>query len=101
MPRQQGAGVPEISFQAAIWVDAETGNFRIQIRPYAFNDARTYVAMMDSERLSRFVTLCGADPQTVSGAVSPEKALVLEGVEIDDANELAGFGFALQQGTAR
>jgi hypothetical protein len=51
--------VPEISFQAAIWMDAETGNFRLQIRPYAFNGARTYVAMMDSERLSHFVTFVG------------------------------------------
>ena len=88
--------MPEITFQAAIWQDAETGQFRVQIRPYQLNGAKTYVAMMNAERLADFIALSGAEPANLSG-ITPKKALVLEGVEVDDASELAGFGFTLQQ----
>ena len=90
----------EISFQAAIWFDAGSGKFRVQIRPYQLNGVRTYVAMMDAKKLGDFIVLTGVDPNVFS-TISSEKALVLEGVEVDDANELAGFGFTQQQGTAK
>ena len=92
--------MPEITFQAAIWQDAETGKFRVQIRPYQGQGAKIFVAMMDAEKLGDFIVLTGVDPEVFS-TISSEKALVLEGVEVDDANELAGFGFTQQQGAAK
>jgi len=88
--------MPEITFQAAICQDAESGQFRVQIRPYRLNGAKTYVAMMNAERLSEFIALTGAELDDLS-AITPKKALVLEGIEVDDASELAGYGFTLQQ----
>jgi hypothetical protein len=89
--------MPEISFQALIWGDAESGQFRVQIRPYQYNGAKTYVALMNAERLSDFIALSGADLNDLSG-ITPRKALVLEGVELEEASDLTGFGFTLQQG---
>ena len=88
--------MPEITFQAAIWQDGESGQFRVQIRPYQLNGAKTYVAMMNAERLADFIALTGAELDDLS-AITPKKALVLEGIEVDDASELAGYGFTLQQ----
>jgi hypothetical protein len=92
--------VPEISFQAVIWADAESGQFRVQIRPYQGNGAKTFVAMMDAKKLGDFIVLTGVDPDVFS-TISPQKALVLEGVEVEDASQLGGFGFTQQQATAR
>jgi len=93
--------MPEMTFQAAIWQDAESGQFRVQIRPYQGNAATIFVAMMSAEKLADFIALCGAELTDLSGAISSKKALVLEGVEVDDANELAGFGFSQQSGVAK
>lgn len=87
--------MPESSFQVAVWQDAESGQFRVQIRPYRLNGAKTYVAMMNAERLAHFIALSGED-QDLSG-ITPKKALVLEGFEVEEASHLAGFGFMLQQ----
>ena len=93
--------MPEMTFQAAIWQDAESGRFRVQIRPYQGNAATIFVAMMSAEKLADFIALCGAEVNDVSGAISSTKALVLEGLEVDDGNELAGFGFSQQSGAAK
>jgi hypothetical protein len=92
--------LPEISFQAAIWFDDQSARFRVQIRPYQGQGAKIYVAMMDAEKFGDFIVLTGVDPDVFS-TISSKKALVLEGVEIDDASELAPFAFTLQQGTAK
>jgi hypothetical protein len=92
--------MPEISFQAAIWFDEPSGRFRVQIRPYQGQGAKTYVALMDAEKFGDFIVLTGVDPGVFS-TISSQKALVLEGVEVDDASQLAGFGFTQQQATAK
>lgn len=89
----------EITFQAAIWFDAASDKFRVQIRPYQ-QGAKTYVAMMDAKQLGDFIVVTGVDPDVFS-TISEQKALVLEGVEVDDSQELAGFGFTQQQGAAK
>jgi hypothetical protein len=88
--------MPEMTFQAAIWQDGESGLFRVQIRPYQLNGAKTYVAMMNAERLAEFIALSGAELGDLS-EITQKKALLLEGVEVDDASKLSGFGFTLQQ----
>ena len=91
--------MPEISFQAAIWFDEASGRFHVRIRPYQGQGAKIYVAMMDAEKFGDFIVLTGVDPDVFS-TISAKKALVLEGVEVDEASELAPFGFTLQQGAA-
>ncbi len=92
--------MPEISFQAAIWLDEPSGRFRVQIRPYQVQGAKTYVAMMDAKQFGDFIVLTGVDPDVFS-TISSKKALVLEGVEVDDITELTSFGFTQQQATAK
>lgn len=92
--------MPEISFQAAIWLDEASGKFRVQIRPYQGQGATIYVAMMDEEKFGDFIVLTGVDPDVFS-TISFKKALVLEGVEVEEASELAPFGFRQQQGAAK
>jgi hypothetical protein len=92
--------MPEISFQAVIWLDEDSGRFRVQIRQYQGQGAKTYVAMMDAKQFGDFIVLTGVDPDVFS-TISSKKALVLEGVEVDDASELASFGFTQQQATAK
>src|SRR5438270_7841203 len=43
--------MPEISFQAVIFSDLEPGTFRVLLRPYESNSARTYSAVMNAKRL--------------------------------------------------
>jgi hypothetical protein len=92
--------MPETSFQAAIWLDEASGRFRVQIRPYQGQGAKIYVAMMDAQKFGDFIVLTGVDPDVFS-TITAKKALVLEGVEIDDASELAQFGFTQQQGAGK
>jgi hypothetical protein len=92
--------MPEITFQAAIW-QGESSQFRVQMRPYQGNATKTYMAMMNAEKLADFIALCGTELNDVSEAISSTKALVLEGMEVDDANGLAGFGFSQQQGAGK
>jgi hypothetical protein len=91
--------MPEMSFQAVIWFDEQSGRFRVQIRPYHGQGALTYVAMMDAEKLGEFIVLIGVDPDVFS-TISTQKALVLEGVEVDEASDLAGFEFTQEKGAA-
>ena len=87
--------MPEMSFQAVIWFDVQAGRFQVQIRPYDGHGAMTYVAMMDAEKVAEFIVLTGVDPDLLD-AVSPPDALVVEGVEVEDASDLAKFGFKRQ-----
>lgn len=97
--RTERKRMAEITFQAAIWLDAESGKFRVQIRFYQ-PGSKIYVAMMDAKQLGDFIVVTGVDPDVFS-TITAQKALVLEGVEVEDSQELAGFGFTQQQGAAK
>jgi len=89
------------SFQAMVWGDPELGKFRVMLRPYEFRGARTYVAEMNAGRFSDFIASFGADAVEIAKAIAPKKAVILEDVELEDAEDLAEFGFKLEHGPMR
>ena len=89
------------SFQAMVWGDPELGKFRVVLRPYKFRGARTYVAEMNAGRFLDFIASFGADSGEIAKSIAPQKAVILEDVELEDAGDLAEFGFTLEQGPMR
>ncbi|HMC32164.1 MAG TPA: hypothetical protein VKL99_15125 [Candidatus Angelobacter sp.] len=93
--------MPEISFQAVIFSDLEPGTFRVLLRPYESNSARTYSAVMNAKRLVEFIASIGMDQEEVGGELGPKKAVVLEDVELEIPDAFAEFGFILQEAVKR
>ena len=93
--------MPETAFQVVILGESEPGTFRVLLRTYPNNGTKTFAAVMNAKRFSEFIALTSADPDEVSGAPAPKKALVLESVELEVPEVFVQFGFALQEAAKR